>query len=277
MDFLIEIKDKKNNMKKEIAFYPFLFAIFPVIFLYSHNINELSFSTILIPLIVSISITFLFWLIFIFSIKNKQKAALSTFLFVFAFFSYGHFVNLINNIVFKEIDISAIYLIIFWIILFVSILILVIKMRKKLGNVTQILNIFVSVLVLFSFFRIAVFHFSSRNFPKPKIEISEDLKLNPEMLSKQDELPDIYYLIFDRYANSKTLKEYYGYDNSDFLNFLKEKGFYIASESKNNYPGSDLSLSSSLNMGYLDYLLEKGPVKKRVIYRLLQDFKVWRY
>jgi len=263
-------------MKNKIAFYPFLFAIFPVIFLYSHNIDEVSFNTIFIPLFFSLSIMLLFWLIFILSIKNKQKAALLTFLLVFAFFSYGHFVNLINNIVFKEIDISAIYLIIFWIILFISISIPVIKMRKNLGNATQILNIFVSALVLFSFSKIAIFHFSTLNYPKSKIEISEDLKLSSEMSLKKEELPDIYYLIFDRYANSKTLKEYYGYDNSDFLNYLKEKGFYIASESKNNYPGSDLSLSSSLNMGYLDYLLEDGPVKKRVIYRLLQDFKVWR-
>jgi len=263
-------------VKKIVALYPFLYAFFPALFLYSHNIEEVSLKVIVIPLLASLSLTLLFWLIFMFSIKNKQKAALLTFLFVFAFFSYGHFVNLINNTVFKEIDISALYLIIFWLVLFISISILIIRKGKKLGNATQILIVFVSALVLFSFSKIAIFHLSNMNFPKSNIEIPEDLRLNPEVSSKKGKLPDIYYLVFDRYANSKILKEYYGYDNSDFLDYLKEKGFYIASESKNNYPDSDVSLSSSLNMGYLDYLLEDGPIKRRAVYRLLQDFKVWR-
>lgn len=211
-----------------------------------------------------------------FSIKDKQKAAFLTFLFVFMSFSYGHFVNLINDMIFKKIDVSVIFLVIFWIILFMSISTLVMKKRKKLDNVTRFFNISVSVLVLFTFFRIAIFQFGYQNYPKSKNEVSEDLKLSSEMSLQQDELPDIYYLVFDRYASSNTLEEYYGYDNSDFINYLKEKDFYIATESKNNYPGSDLSLSSSLNMAYLDYLLEDGPIKKRVVYRLLQDFKVWR-
>lgn len=45
--------------------------------------------------------------------------------------------------------------------------------------------------------------------------------------------------------------EFFGYDNSPFLDFLRRKGFYVASSSTANYPRTSISLASSLNMGYL--------------------------
>jgi hypothetical protein len=64
--------------------------------------------------------------------------------------------------------------------------------------------------------------------------------------------PDIYYIILDRYASSKTLKDFYGFDNNGFTSYLERNGFYVAEESLSNYPGTVPSLSSSLNMDYLD-------------------------
>ena len=48
----------------------------------------------------------------------------------------------------------------------------------------------------------------------------------------------------------------YGYKNKSFLDFLKNKGFYIAHKSKSNYSQTALSLASSLNFNYINYLLE---------------------
>ncbi len=39
-------------------------------------------------------------------------------------------------------------------------------------------------------------------------------------------LTDIYFIVLDGYGRSDVLKEFYEYDNSDFLRGLKEKGFY---------------------------------------------------
>ena len=46
------------------------------------------------------------------------------------------------------------------------------------------------------------------------------------------------------------------YDNSEFINYLEEKGFYVADESSANYAWTELSLTSSLNLDYLDILPE---------------------
>jgi len=60
--------------------------------------------------------------------------------------------------------------------------------------------------------------------------------------------PDIYYLIVDRYANGKVLKQKFGFDNHEFLDFLRAKGFCVADDSRCNYPKTHMSLASSVNI-----------------------------
>jgi len=42
-------------------------------------------------------------------------------------------------------------------------------------------------------------------------------------VSEGQTLPDIYYIVLDRYAGAATLAEFYGLDNSDFLDHLTGK------------------------------------------------------
>jgi hypothetical protein len=64
--------------------------------------------------------------------------------------------------------------------------------------------------------------------------------------------PDIYLIIVDGYGRADFLEDVYAYDNSQFMDFLKEEGFYIAEMGTSNYPQTELSISSSLNLNYLD-------------------------
>jgi hypothetical protein len=58
----------------------------------------------------------------------------------------------------------------------------------------------------------------------------------------------------DGYGREDLLGDLYGYDNSDFTGFLKARGFFVAQESVTNYSLTTLSLSSSLNMEYVNNL-----------------------
>jgi hypothetical protein len=66
--------------------------------------------------------------------------------------------------------------------------------------------------------------------------------------------PDIYYIIVDGYGREDVLKELYGFDNFLFLDQLRESGFIIPGQSRSNYMRTVLSLTSSLNMEYIDTL-----------------------
>ena len=67
--------------------------------------------------------------------------------------------------------------------------------------------------------------------------------------------PDIYYIILDSYGRDEALD---GFDNSQFLNELRRRGFYVASEALSNYPYSIRSIPSSLNLSYLEDLNYRG-------------------
>src|SRR5207244_2209263 len=66
--------------------------------------------------------------------------------------------------------------------------------------------------------------------------------------------PDVYYIMLEEYAGERTLADQFGYDNRPFMDALSQLGFYVARDSTTNYPRTELSLASSLNMNYLDAL-----------------------
>ena len=73
--------------------------------------------------------------------------------------------------------------------------------------------------------------------------------------------PDIYYIILDAYGRQDVLKKYYGYENQPFLSALEQRGFFVANRARPNYGQTIESISSSLNMTYLDKLVERVGVK----------------
>jgi hypothetical protein len=66
--------------------------------------------------------------------------------------------------------------------------------------------------------------------------------------------PDIYFLLLDQYTGSEMLAEHFGYDNSEIESFLKRRGFDIPGHSRTNYPQTQLSLASMLNLDYIQRL-----------------------
>ena len=74
-------------------------------------------------------------------------------------------------------------------------------------------------------------------------------------ISKSDK-PNVYYLLFDRYASQQTLQDVYSYDNSQFMSFLNDQGFVNRDQAYANYPFTQQSISSTLSMGYLSELEE---------------------
>ncbi|MBA3757687.1 sulfatase-like hydrolase/transferase [Candidatus Saccharibacteria bacterium] len=62
--------------------------------------------------------------------------------------------------------------------------------------------------------------------------------------------PDIYYLVFDRYAGATTLKNNFNYDNSEFMAFLQSQGFVNREDALSNYPFTMSSVASTMAMNY---------------------------
>lgn len=83
----------------------------------------------------------------------------------------------------------------------------------------------------------------------------------PQVLTEEQKklvgnTPNIYYFILDGYGGRQVLDEHYRLDNSQFLSFLEDQGFWVSESSRSNYLRTLLSLPSSLNLEYLDEFIE---------------------
>jgi len=65
---------------------------------------------------------------------------------------------------------------------------------------------------------------------------------------------DVYYILVDAYSRKDLLQKKLGLNTDDFIDSLKNLGFYIPNCAQSNYDSTSPSLASSLNMDYLDAL-----------------------
>jgi hypothetical protein len=128
--------------------------------------------------------------------------------------------------------------------------------KKKVGfdRVTTLLNMTSVLLLLLSFARL-VSLFNSVPWAKYHQAVTSVEKNLPLVPDAPQAKPDIYYIVLDGYARPDVLDELYGYDNSDFVAYLKESGFILPAESRSNYPKTALSITSTLNMNYISSLV----------------------
>jgi hypothetical protein len=64
-------------------------------------------------------------------------------------------------------------------------------------------------------------------------------------------LPNIYYLTLDGYPRTDSLREFFEFDNSDFIDFLEAKQFLVADKSYANYMATYLSVSAALEQSFV--------------------------
>jgi hypothetical protein len=71
--------------------------------------------------------------------------------------------------------------------------------------------------------------------------------------------PDIYYILLDEYSGRRALQAQFGFDNNPFYEALRARGLYVADHATTNYPRTALSLAASLNLDYVQQLVQPVP------------------
>lgn len=230
------------------TFHPILFALIPTLFILVNNLAEIDYRDIFLPLLVIVAISSALWFIVKIILKNIVKSALIISLGLVLFFLYGHYYNLVNEFA-KQLGFgNHRYLLIPFIIAFVVGTIYLVRTRRPLNNANTIANVISLAIVSIILVNMVTFEFQNADVLLEKNNHVE--------LMKPENPPDVYYIILDKYAGAITLKELFNYDNSEFLDFLKNRGFQIADESYSNYPNTRNSITSSLNMDYIHNLVD---------------------
>lgn len=268
-------------MKRLLIIHPFLFAIYPIFFLFSYNIEQISLSEIFIPSAIVLGFTLLLLLLSGLIFRDDKKAAIIVSIFLILFFSYGHIYDLIMHWHIGSFRIGKHrYLLLNWGMLFISAAYFIMKTGNNLHTFTKILDIVALSLVVISIINTGMYEFKTKKTWQDNSKSMGGSEVTATVLGNASALRNIYYIILDGYASSGTLKEVYDYDNQNFINYLIAKGFYVASKSRSNYAMTSLSLASSLNMKYVNYLtnmLGIGSKDQTIVYQMTRDSEVMNF
>ena len=241
-------------MKSKIIIHPILFAIFPVIMLYLNNIHFVSFSETLLPLAIIIGIIIPLWFVLKLILKDSVKSALITSLILVICFSYGYSYLMMDDLTINGFDVGKHrYLVIPFLAVFITGVFYLIKTNKRLNVANTVTNVASLTIVIITLVNIGAYSLEN-SF---SINSEDESSVGLEHIKNEKELPDIFFIILDAYPGAASLKTTSNYDNSEFIDGLSERGFFVQKESYSNYAQSFISIPSVLNMKHLNYLTEQ--------------------
>ena len=234
---------------KRIVLHPFLFCIYPVIAMLAYNITEMRLTDALRALLVSLVVTALLFLLLKVVIKDWVKAGLVCTLALLLFFSYGHLYDLLRNTsVFGYLVFRHRLQGIIWLAIFLLGAWWIIRRLKAPGILNSTLNIVAISALAIPLFNLLSYQVQAANqtTEHPQLEFSQPVDV------AEQSLPDVYYILLDEYSRDDYLLQGFNYDNSPFLNALAERGFFIGYCSQSNYNQTRQSITSALNMNYIE-------------------------
>jgi hypothetical protein len=263
------------KQKNNLPFAPFLLALYPIVALYSRNPGELLPSTLIRPGLIGLLAAGLLFFLIYHATKDLYRAVLLGSIGVLFLSASGHVYRIIKSDYLPGIG-NWFHLL----LIGIEILLLVFLSQKSVWmrlkpsrwqtNALTYINLFAVLTFAVPFYQIGLFWITAYDdAPRPWSSYVENI---PATLSLPTQPPDIYYIILDGYGQTEMLDNIYSFDNSEFVEFLKSNGFYIAEKSRSNYIQTPLSLSSTLNMGYLDFaakLAGENTFNRLPLYELL--------
>ncbi|HSK66782.1 MAG TPA: hypothetical protein VK888_07625 [Anaerolineales bacterium] len=155
------------------------------------------------------------------------------------------------------------------------------KTWRFIGNpvrITAYFSFVFSILLMLQIVRLAQSHYSlpiSTKHAQRNAISAPDF----EIRLYKNSPPDIYVIVLDSYARQDVLEVIYQYDNSEFTDWLQERGFYVATENHSNYVQTPYSMASFWNFDYLptwelaqeydQYLYQ--PIQSNRVFHLLDE------
>jgi hypothetical protein len=249
---------------KKIPFHIFLLPVFYIL----HATNEyyglfpirVPLQYLLYYLILSSLVFLCGWLLF----RSITKAGFWSIIILILFFFFGKGIDILRASAYLQ-PLST-YKILLPVMAGILVMLTVYlrKTPRRFYKANSYFNILFCLLVLLEIIHSSVNFFSGADkqndlsLHSPPLDIPI---LNTGVAAK----PDIFFIVFDEYASSVSLKKYLNYDNSALDSSLAVHGFYVAKNSKGNYNATTLSLASTFNLQYFNTPLEHTPLDPKKI------------
>lgn len=223
-------------------------AAFPAVFMYCQNADEANFPEIVPVLVAFMVIGMVLLVILNFIYRSCSKAALVSVLFLLAFLNFS-IIERVMKIIVHSVKYWHVLPIVLVIVLHIAYFVQRWVKEDIAQSVVKILGIVFMALIAVNTVT-AVPHII-RNWKAEQELKKTQANEVAEKVEKSSEMPNVYLLIFDEYANFPEMEELYGYDNAPLKDFLVENHFNISYTHHNE---SILSHTIQTNMVQLDYV-----------------------
>ena len=246
--FKAAISRLKEKIRPHGLPYPFLFSLYPVLFLYLHNINEVRLAQVFWAAIISLGIASVCWFLTRIISTQRSKRSLALFLFLLLFHFYGFYYDQVVGLLPPSLRPLQAHLLAFalpgtiWLVL----TILIFRSKRSFLLFNRLLHTTVFLLLAWNIGSIAIrragslLDFSRANRPE-----HQHLTITP------DRTPDIYCFILDEFAAPESIRSLFGYDHSAFVASLRRQGFFVAEQSHSLHTLTEPAIAAIMNLGEL--------------------------
>jgi hypothetical protein len=240
---------------------------------------EIDIGLSLRPLLISLTLVTLIILVIQARVRDWHRAYFLTLLLLGSFILYRSVFRLLKEYVppYAEYAALALIPILAWLYILIS--------RRKfwdlIRNPARLSAYFSAVfamLLLFQVIRLGG-HLQSALASKATPQQSAMAPLPEKVQLRAESRPDMYIIVLDGYGRQDVLQQIYGYDNSEFLQELERRGFYVARDSHSNYIQTVYSIASLLNFDFIrpweppvslfPYLLL--PIRNNRVFQILDE------
>jgi Sulfatase len=248
---------KTGARRPRLVLHPILFAAFPVVFLWAHNVDQgLDFDDVVGPLLLALALAAGLWALLTRLLRDSRRAGIIVSVLALMFFSFGYVAGAAEHIQGTSLPL----LLAGWCVLAAVGIVLVLPGGDWVPAATKGFNVAAVVLIGLNLFTI-VWAQISPGASNPAFLAQGAPTLPTHLVSDPpSHRPDIYYIIFDEYGGPATMRDFFGYSEDPLMRWLRGKGFDVPAQSATNYPRTELSIASSMNLRYLTFLTQKlGP------------------
>jgi hypothetical protein len=235
----------------QAPFHPYLFALYPIVFLYAQNADSTDPALLIRPFvvaaIVAVLLVFAYWSI----VRDAHTASCMASVALIGFFTLWSPIT--RDFLAVEIPIRG-WNPLFPKIAYVAIISFVtvwIGIRRPVpSQVTSAINASAVVIFVMACWPLRLEIVAP--FESDDVHPVASLTVMPDAGGSVNPRPNVFFIILDAYGRQDVLLEEYGFDNSPFLESMQDKGFLVVGESLADYDNTLQSLASCLQMNYLN-------------------------
>ncbi len=239
--------EKAAEKKGGLIFYPVLLGAYAVIALTANNLNQMKLADGLRSLAAAVLFSAFIFITAKLITRDWHRAGLWSAFLLLLFFTYGHVYQEIEGVKIAGLTLGR-HRVLFpvWLALAGAGSWLILKKVRRPAGATRILNGLILVLLCVPLVQIGIYQIRAAQLKAQFSQAAAGQAVTPT-----PDRPDVYYIILDGYSRSDVIQKLYGYDNTPFLDGLRQLGFYIPDCAQSNYSQTSLSVTTSMNMDYI--------------------------